>query len=61
MLSIVKSMALMGLNGYLVDVQTDIAEGLPAFDIVRITRCKCKRIKRKNKSCYKKFKIRISK
>ena len=61
MLSIVKSMALMGLNGYLVDVQTDIAGGLPAFEIVRTARCKCKRVKRKNKGCNKKFWIRIPK
>jgi magnesium chelatase family protein len=34
MLSIAKSMALNGLEGYLVEVQTDIAGGLPSFDIV---------------------------
>ena len=34
MLSIVKSMALNGLNGYLVKVETDITGGLPNFDIV---------------------------
>ena len=34
MLSIVKSMALEGLNGYLVEVQTDVANGLPSFEVV---------------------------
>ena len=35
MLSIIKSMALHGLDGYLVEVQTDVTGGLPAFDVVR--------------------------
>ena len=34
MLSIVKSMGLHGLNGYLIEVQVDISSGLPAWDIV---------------------------
>lgn len=34
MLSIVKSIALNGLNGYLVKVETDVTGGLPSFDIV---------------------------
>lgn len=34
MLSIVKSMALNGLNGYLVDVQIDVTSGLPHWEIV---------------------------
>lgn len=34
MLSIIKSMALNGLDGYLVEVQTDITGGLPEFNIV---------------------------
>lgn len=34
MLSIVKSMALNGLDGYLVSIQTDISEGMPYFQIV---------------------------
>lgn len=39
MLSIVKSMALQGLDGYLVDVQVDVSSGLPAWEIVRFARC----------------------
>lgn len=34
MLSIVKSMSLQGLDGYLVEVQVDVSGGLPACDIV---------------------------
>lgn len=34
MLSIVKSMGLHGLYGYLIEVQVDISSGLPAWDIV---------------------------
>ena len=34
MLSIVKSMALQGLDGYLVSVQVDISEGMPNFEMV---------------------------
>lgn len=43
MLSKVKSMALQGLDGYLVDVQVDVSNGMPCWEIVRITRYKCKR------------------
>lgn len=38
MLSIVKSIALQGLDGYLVDVQVDVSSGLPAWEIVRFAR-----------------------
>ena len=34
MLSIVKSMSLIGLDGYLVDVQVDVAGGIPCWDVV---------------------------
>ena len=34
MLSIIKSMSLFGLNGYLIDVQVDVSAGLPCFEIV---------------------------
>ena len=34
MLSIVKSMSLQGLDGYLVEVQVDVSGGLPSWDIV---------------------------
>ncbi len=34
MISMHKSMALCGIDGYIVDVETDISNGLPGFDIV---------------------------
>ena len=34
MLSKVKSMSLLGVDGYLVDVQVDVSGGLPAWDVV---------------------------
>jgi len=34
MLSIVKTMSLHGLNGYLIDVEFDISSGMPSWDIV---------------------------
>ena len=34
MLSIVKSMALHGLEGYLISVQVDISSGIPSWEIV---------------------------
>ena len=34
MLSIIKSVSLYGLNGYLVDVQVDVSAGLPTFEVV---------------------------
>ena len=34
MLSIVKSMSLSGLDGYLVSVQVDVSSGIPSFNIV---------------------------
>lgn len=34
MLSMVKTMSLNGLEGYLIDVQTDITSGIPSFEIV---------------------------
>jgi len=34
MLSIVKSMSLIGLEGYLVDIEVDVSAGIPSWDIV---------------------------
>ena len=34
MLSIIKSMALQGLDGYIVDVQVDISAGIPNWEVV---------------------------
>lgn len=61
MLAITKSMALQGLDGYLVSIQVDISNGMPDFQIVRFTRCECKRIQREGKNGNQKFKYRIFK
>lgn len=34
MLSIVKSMSLHGLEGYLIDVQVDVSSGMPSWEVV---------------------------
>ncbi len=34
MLSQVKSMSLVGINGHLVNVQVDVASGIPSWDVV---------------------------
>ena len=34
MLSIVKSMSLQGLEGYLIDVQVDVSAGMPSWQVV---------------------------
>ena len=43
MLSIIKTVSLNGLAGYLVNVQVDITSGMPSCDIIRITRYKQKK------------------
>lgn len=55
MLSVVQSMSLQGLNGYLVSIQVDISAGLPNFEIVRFARYERKRSKRKSKNSNKKY------
>lgn len=34
MLSIVKTVSLIGLNGYIIDVQVDVSAGMPAWEVV---------------------------
>lgn len=55
MLATTQSIGLQGLDGYLISIQVDISKGMPSFEIVRITRYQCKRIKRKSKNSNKKF------
>ena len=38
MLSIIKTISLHGLEGYLIDVQVDITGGMPTWEIIRLTR-----------------------
>ena len=55
MLSIVKSMALYGLDGCLINVQVDVSKGMPRMGDSGIARYKYKRVKRKSKNSNKKF------
>ena len=53
MLSIIKSMALLGLNGYLVDIQIDVSQGLPYFGIVGLPDTSVKEAKERVKAAIK--------
>ena len=53
MLSIVKSMALNGLNGYLVDVQIDVASGLPHWEIVGLPDASVRESKERERTAIK--------
>lgn len=53
MLAIVKSMALHGLDGYLVDVQVDVSQGLPAWEIVGLPDASIKEAKERVKTAIK--------
>ena len=66
MLSIVKSMSLIGLDGYLVSVQVDVNPGIPSFGIVGLPDISIKEskervqtaIKNSSKPCTCKYKKR---
>lgn len=53
MLSIVKSMALRGLDGYLVDVEVDVSNGLPFWEIVGLPDTSVKEAKDRVKTAIK--------
>lgn len=53
MLAKVKSYGLVGLDGYLVEVEIDISNGLPAFDIVGLPDASIKESKERVKSAIK--------
>ena len=61
MLSKVKSISLIGLEGNLIEIQVDISNGIPEFEIVGLPDTSVKEAKKKNKNSNKKFKIWISK
>ena len=45
MLSKIKTMSLDGLNGYSVEIQSDVSGGLPTFDIVGLPDIRVKEAK----------------
>lgn len=53
MLSVVKSMALNGLEGYLVDVQVDVSAGMPSWEIVGLPDVSVKEAKERVKTAIK--------
>lgn len=53
MLSIVKSIALHGLDGYLVDVEVDVSNGLPSWEIVGLPDTSVKEAKERVKTAIK--------
>lgn len=53
MLSKVKTMSLEGLNGYLVEIQSDVSGGLPSFDIVGLPDIRVKEAKERVKTAIK--------
>ncbi len=53
MLSIVKSMSLKGLEGYIIDVQVDVSAGLPSWDIVGLPDLSIKESKERVKAAVK--------
>ena len=53
MLSIVKSMSLHGLDGYLIEVQVDVGPGLPCFEIVGLPDTSIKESKERVKTAIK--------
>ena len=57
MLSKIKSMALNGLNGYLVEVETDVTGGLPSFEIVGLPDTSVREAKERVRAAIKNSKI----
>ncbi len=53
MLSVVKSIALQGLNGYLVSIEVDISNGIPYFEIVGLPDASVKEAKERVKIAIK--------
>lgn len=53
MLSIIKSVALHGIDGYLVDVEVDVSNGLPSWEIVGLPDASVKEAKERVKTAIK--------
>ena len=53
MLSIIKSMSLHGLDGYLIEVQVDVGAGMPCFEIVGLPDTSIKEAKERVKTAIK--------
>ncbi|HAF06851.1 TPA: magnesium chelatase, partial [candidate division WOR-3] len=53
MISILKSAGIKGLEGYIVEVETDVQNGLPAFNIVGLAERTVKESKERIRSAIK--------
>ena len=60
MLSIIKSMSLNGINGYLVEVQVDISEGMPCFEIIGLPDTSVRESKERVKTAIKNSSYKLS-
>ncbi len=59
MLAIVKSMALQGLDGYVVSIQVDVSSGFPGFEIVGLPGTSVKEAKERVKTAIKNTKYQL--
>ena len=59
MLSMVKTISLNGLDGHLIDVQTDITSGIPTFEIVGLPDTTVKEAKERVKTAIKNLKYQF--
>lgn len=59
MLSMVKTISLNGLDGHLIDVQTDISAGIPSFEIVGLPDTTVKEAKERVKTAIKNLKYQF--
>ena len=53
MLSIVKSIGLQGLNGYFINIEVDISNGMPCFEIVGLPDASIKESKERVRTAIK--------
>ena len=59
MLSIIKSISLNGIEGYLVDVQVDVSEGLPSWEVVGLPDITVRESKERIKIAIKNSQIKL--
>lgn len=59
MLSIIKSMSLLGLNGYLISVEVDVSAGIPCFEIVGLPDTSVKESKERVQTAIRNSNIQI--
>ena len=58
MLSIIKTISLNGIEGYLVEVQVDVSEGLPSWEVVGLPDVSVREAKERVKVAIKNSKVK---